>query len=104
MIKKLFKTKDLCKPAYIYFVLSIISMLAMLLQNVIGGCDKYHMGPFSCDTSSVIALFIAKLIYIIFWTYVLNLICKDDNKGLAWLLVLVPYMLFFVLIGSFILL
>jgi hypothetical protein len=45
------------------------------------------------------AVFIAKLIYVLFWTYILNLICKDGHVGVSWLLVLLPWLLLFVMIG-----
>jgi hypothetical protein len=44
-------------------------------------------------------VFIIKLIYILFWTWVLNLICKDGHTNISWLLVLLPFILLFVMIG-----
>ncbi len=92
------KLKDLCTPALIYFVISIISWAIVLLQNL-GNSSSYNVGSFSCRVPSTIFVFIIKLIYIIFWTWVLNLICKDGNVGISWLLVLLPWLLLFVIIG-----
>jgi hypothetical protein len=36
---------------------------------------------------------------VLFWTYILNLICKDGHVGLSWLLVLLPWILLFVMMG-----
>jgi hypothetical protein len=90
--------KELCTPAAIYFVVSIIALILILLQNI-GNKHKYCLGNFSCRVPSTISVFIIKFIYILFWTYILNLICKDGHVGLSWLLVLLPYILLFVLVG-----
>jgi hypothetical protein len=45
-------------------------------------------------------LFVVKLIYILFWTWILNLICKDGHSGISWLLVLVPFVLMFFVVLS----
>jgi hypothetical protein len=76
----------------------MIGLFIVLMQNL-GYSDSYHVGSFSCRVPSTTAVFIAKLIYIIFWTYVLNLICKDGHVGVSWLLVLLPWLLLFVMIG-----
>ncbi len=85
-------------PALIYFVLSIVTLILVLLQNL-GNNNSYHIGHFSCRVPSTSLVFIVKLIYILFWTYVLNLICKDGHIGISWLLVLLPWILLFLIIG-----
>jgi len=90
--------KDLCTPAQVYFVLSIISLVAVLLQNL-GNTNSYHIGSFSCRVPNTSIIFIVKLIYILFWTWILNLICKDGHVAISWLLVLFPIILLFVMIG-----
>ena len=90
--------KDLCTPAMIYFVISIISLVMILFQNL-GNSDSYCVGSFSCRVPNTTLVFIVQLIYVLFWTYVLNLICKDGHTTLSWLLVLLPWILLFVMIG-----
>ena len=90
--------KELCTPASLYFVISMIGLFIVLIQNL-GYSNSYHVGSFSCRVPSTTAVFIAKLIYVLFWTYVLNLICKDGHVGVSWLLVLLPWLLLFVMIG-----
>jgi hypothetical protein len=89
---------DLCMPAFIYFIISIIVLILMFFQNL-GNTNVYNVGYFSCRVPSTIILFIFKLIYVLFWTYILNLICKDGHKGLSWLLLLLPFVFLFVIIG-----
>ncbi len=90
--------KELCTPAVIYFVISMISLVVILLQNL-GNSNSYNIGTFSCRVPNTVMVFVVKIIYILFWTYVLNLICKDGHTGLSWLLVLLPWILLFVIIG-----
>jgi len=90
--------KELCTPSLIYFVISTISLVAVLLQNL-GNTNSYHVGSFSCRVPNTAIIFIVKLIYILFWTWVLNLICKDGHTTVSWLLVLFPFILLFVMMG-----
>ena len=90
--------KELCTPAFLYFIISIIALILVLFQNL-GNTNHYSIGSFSCKVPNTAAIFIIKLIYIFFWTYVLNLICKDGHKTLSWLLILLPWILLFVIIG-----
>lgn len=92
------KLKDLCTPAAVYFVLSIIALGIIFLQNI-GNTNKYSLGFFSCNVSSTLLVFFVKLLYIFFWTWILNLICKDGHKGIAWFLVILPFILLFVIMG-----
>ena len=90
--------KELCTPALIYFIISIVSLFMLILQNLTDN-HVYYVGTFSCNVSNTAAIFIVKLLYILFWTYVLNLICKDGHSGISWLLILFPFILLFVIIG-----
>ena len=90
--------KELCTPASLYFFISIFSLAIILLQNL-GNNNSYTMGSFSCRVPSTTSVFIIKLIYILFWTWVLNLICRAGAPGIAWFLVLLPFILMFVLIS-----
>lgn len=92
------KLKDLCTPSLIYFVISMISLVIVLLQNI-GNNGMYSVGSFSCRVPSTILVFIVKLIYILFWTWILNLICKDGYTNIAWFMVLLPFILLFIIIG-----
>ena len=90
--------KELCTPALIYFVISIIGFVMVLFQNI-GNHSSYHVGNFSCNVPSTAIVFIIKFIYILFWTWVLNLICKDGHSIISWLLILLPWIFLFVIMG-----
>jgi hypothetical protein len=70
----------------------------MLVQNL-GNSNSYHVGSFSCRVPNTTVVFVAKFIYILFWTWILNLICKDGHTEISWLLILLPWIMLFVMIG-----
>jgi len=90
---------QLCTPSYVYFIISTIALTFAAIQNL-GNTQMYALGSFSCRVPSTIAIFILKLVYILFWTWVLNLMCKDGEQTIAWLLVLLPFILLFVILGT----
>jgi hypothetical protein len=92
------KLKELCTPSLLYFGISMIALVLVFLQNL-GNTNSYHVGSFSCRVPNTTIVFIIKFIYILFWTYILNLICKDGHTGISWLLVLLPWLLLFVMMG-----
>ena len=95
---KLTMIKKLCKPAYIYLVLSAITMIVLILQNG-GNTDSFCMGNYECYVPNTSLVFLCQFVYIAFWTFVLDSICKSGHKDVSWFLVIFPYLLFFVLLG-----
>ena len=94
--------KKLCTPAFFYFILSFISLLLIALQNL-GNNKKYCIGMLECNVSNTIMIFAIKIIYVIFWTFILNALCKAGYSEISWFLVLLPFLLLFVLLGFFLL-
>jgi hypothetical protein len=92
------RLNQLCTPSMVYFVISMIALAISVVQNM-GNRNKYSLGNFSCRVPSTIAVFIVKVIYILFWTWILNLICKDGYTSISWILVLLPFILLFVIMG-----
>jgi hypothetical protein len=92
--------KELCRPAAIYFVLSMFIILIILIQNL-GNTNRYQIGNFSCRVTNTTLLFVVKLIYVLFWTYILNLICKDGHSELSWLLLFFPFFVFILIVIFF---
>ena len=90
--------KNLCAPAALYLTISLIMVFIIAFYNY-GNEHVYCVGYYTCPVSSIYLVFVMKLIYIIFWTWVLNLICRAGVPIISWLLVLAPILLFFVLIG-----
>lgn len=95
------KLKQLCTPSYVYFLISFISVLFSAIQNI-GNNNKYSLGTFNCPVSNCMLIFAIKITVILFWTWILNLICKDGHSEIAWFLVLLPFVVFFmaIVLGS----
>jgi len=92
------KLNQLCTPAFVYFVLSFVGIIVTIFQNM-GNTNKYCLGGLTCNVPSTVAIFIMKIICILFWTWVLNLMCNDGHKNIAWFLVLLPFILMFLVVG-----
>ena len=92
------KLSQLCKPSYVYFMISMIFLIISVIQNI-GNKYKYTLGSYSCNVPSCMGVFIGKIVYILFWTWILNLMCKDGHSGIAWFLVVLPFIMLFVILG-----
>ena len=94
---------NMCKPAKIYLSISMLSILVMLVQNLMDSSSSYCLGSLKCNLDySNVLVFLVKLVYIGVFTVVVDSLCKNKFKKLAWLLVLLPYILMFVLLFGFI--
>ena len=68
---------SLCTPAVIYLVLAVISLIVGLMYK------------FSIMT------IVTKGFFVLLWTWILNFLCKKGFKTLAWIMVLLPFILLF---------
>jgi len=91
--------RNLCTPSYVYLVISSIALIVMLYQNI-GNVNTYCLGSYSCNVSSTALIFIIKAVYILFWTWILNLMCKANDTSIAWLVLLLPVIIMFVLLAA----
>jgi len=92
------KLSELCTPSLVYFVISVIGLAMAIVQNL-GNKNRYSLGSFSCQVPSCMAIFIIKVVYVLFWTWILNLMCCDGHVEIAWFLVLLPFILLAIVIG-----
>lgn len=86
--------KQLCPPAEFYFVISIISLVIMCFQNF-GTTTIFCLGNFGCYVNTIFVIFFTKLIYILVFTWILNIICRKVSRTISWLIALIPFILFF---------
>lgn len=95
---------SLCPAAKIYLTISVIAMIVMSL-NVFGTNHVFCIGSSTCESPiNSVSLYLLKILYVVFWTWVLNVICRKVSMGLALAIALVPFLLFFVfLFGSYVL-
>ena len=92
------RLNELCTPAFLYFVFSVMGIIMVIIQNI-GNSRTYSLGFVTTRVTSTTLVFMVKILFILFWTWVLNLICKDGHSGIAWLLVLFPFILLFVVMA-----
>lgn len=87
-----------CNPAKFYLVISLVSIVAILIQNMFESY-KYCLGPYTCSLDfSNIFVFLVKIVYVLIFAVILDSLCKNKYKKLAWILVLVPYISMFALL------
>ena len=94
------KINKLCKPAYVYLVISVLSIIIMIIENI-GNTNTFKFGNYEQRVSHTSFVFIAQILYAIFWTFVLDSICYSGYKNISWLIVLLPFIMFFLIITLF---
>lgn len=90
------KLSKLCTPSSLYFFISLVLLLLVGFQNLVGNDDTFCIGQFRCTLGNKLLIFVLNAIYILFWTFILDLMCKAGYKELSWFIVLIPFILFFV--------
>ena len=90
--------KNLCSPASFYLVVMGFIFIVSAIQNF-GSNNKYCLGSFECNLPNTSIIFVFKAIYILFWTFVLNSLCKAGYKEVSWFLVILPLILLFLILG-----
>jgi len=80
--------KSLCLPSKVYLVLAVVGIFTTLLSSpVFGGVHLFtHL---------------VHIVYVLFWTWVLNLICNEGYKWISWVLVLAPFFVVFLVLSIF---
>ena len=71
-----------------------------MIQNA-NNTNTLCVGNLICDVDNIPSLFLLNFSYIIFWTFILDSVCKAGHKQISWLLVLLPYLLSIVMLGLF---
>jgi len=87
-----FDLRNMCTPATIYFVISLIGLILVGLNNL-DNTDKVCVGDYNCYVGNNTTVFIVNAIYILFWTFVLDLMCKAGYSSLSWVVLLLPFII-----------
>jgi len=84
----------LCPPAYLYFVISAVFLilLVVFLNNGSVDLNKYCIDP-ECTKPNLAFMILFKAIFILFWTWVLNFLCRNDKTNIAWFLFVFPFII-----------
>ena len=91
-----FDLTHMCTPATIYFVISLISLILVGVNNLDNN-DKICVGNYNCYVGNNTTIFILNAIYILFWTFILDLMCKGGYSSLSWVVILLPFIIMFIL-------
>ena len=90
--------ENICEPSKLYFTISSLILIIIGIQNITSNKHNYCIGPYECETESE-KMFVIKIIYVLFWTWLLDVFCKAGYKNISWFLVLYPIILMFLLIS-----
>lgn len=92
--------KKYCKPAKIYLVISLLSIGALIYQNS-GSTNLFCAGNLTCDSTNTTVLYAIQIVYVLFWAWLLNVICESGALIVSWILVLFPILLMFLCLVMF---
>lgn len=95
--------KKLCTPAFLYFTLSVFSLMMMFIQNLYHS-KKFCLGTFECEVPNTSYVYIVKILYTLFFTWLLDTLCDMGHTGISWFLLFLPLIFFFVVLGMFMIL
>jgi hypothetical protein len=98
-VKYSFDMKNLCSPSMIYFAISAFALAILGIQNLNGDDNTLCVGTYKCTIASKTMVLVLNAIYVLFWTFVLDLFCKAGYKELSWFIILIPILLIFVFFG-----
>ena len=90
--------RQLCTPAFVYFVISAIFLVVVAFQNY-GNVNTYCVGLQTCNVPNTSLIFAIKIVYVLFWTWILNLMCNAGASIVAWFIVLIPIILMFLMLS-----
>jgi len=91
------KVQSLCTPALVFFVISVVSLFVMIFDNL-ENTHTYCVGNVSCNVANTSMIFIFEILFLVFWTWLLNFICSRGYSGVAWFILLFPYILLFMVV------
>ncbi len=92
-----FNLRKMCTPATIYFIISLVALVLLGISNL-NTPDRLCIGEYSCYVGNNTIVFVLNAIYILFWTFILDLMCKNGYGSLSWFILLLPFILTFILL------
>ena len=95
--KTKFDLTKLCTPSTIYFVVSLLGLVILGVSNL-GNEDRLCVGSYNCNVQSNTVLFVLNAVYILFWTFILDLMCKNGYTSISWFILLIPFIIYFILL------
>jgi hypothetical protein len=87
-----FDLRKMCTPATLYFVISLFFLIILGVSNL-NDSERLCVGDYSCYVGNNTLVFLLNAIYILFWTFILDMMCKNGYSSISWFIVLLPFVL-----------
>ena len=97
---KKFNKRLICEPAMLYLFVSILGLLLLGVQNMSANDGTFCIASYECSAVSKTTAFVLQLFYILFWTWVLNSMCKYGYRNVSWVIVLLPLFMYVAIISA----
>lgn len=90
---------SICAPAYVYLIISLLGFILIAIYS------RYNpslscAGSFMSDDSNDTMSYIIKILYVVFWGWVLNVLCEQGYSTVSWILVFLPFIIFALILGT----
>jgi fatty acid desaturase len=85
---------NVCTPAKLYFIISIILLaVSVYYDTTRKDKDKICLGKLSCKLENKPVFYILNILFILLWAAILNVLCYFGWSKLSWFLFLFPYII-----------
>lgn len=90
-----------CTPARIYLGISVIAITSIVIQNLLNkNNNELCIGMHKCSMEHKSLVLVFKILYMFFWAWLLNNLCKKGLKKLAWAILLIPFLLIAIIMAG----
>jgi hypothetical protein len=87
---------NLCAPSKIYFFVAIILLFLSFVSDARNkDNDKVCLGKLKCKNKPM--YYLLNVLFILFWTWVLNKLCNMGWVKLSWFLLIFPFLMLVIL-------
>ena len=87
---------NLCSPSKIYFFVAIILLFLSFVSDARNkDKDKVCLGKLKCKNKPM--YYLLNVLFILFWTWVLNKLCTMGWVKLSWFLLIFPFLMLVIL-------
>ena len=81
---------SLCTPAQLYLGISVLAVLSQCYQNI-GNPNVFACGLMKANAPINNVFYIVfEVLYVLGWTYLLNMLCRRGSSTISWLILLLP--------------
>jgi|TARA_B100001778_G_C18471645_1_gene576070 hypothetical protein len=98
--RPIIRKRLICEPAMLYLLVAMMGLMVLGIQNLTHNDGSFCMGKYECNAVSKTTAFIIQLFYILFWTWILNTLCKYGYRNVSWVIVLIPFFLYVGIVSS----